>query len=38
MIWYRKKDGIDFDKIPEESDLKLENGYYMYSKIKVPGI
>lgn len=25
MIWYRKRDGIDFDKIPEECDLKLEN-------------
>lgn len=25
MIWYRKRDGIDCDKIPEECDLKLEN-------------
>ena len=25
MIWYRKKYGIDIDKIPEEEDKKLEN-------------
>jgi len=25
MIWYRKKQGIDIDKIPEEEPTKLEN-------------
>ena len=25
MIWYRKKYGVDFDKIPDEASKKLEN-------------